>query len=154
MNEKDLFPDYEPKLTPDTVYDYLKKPNSFVFEILEEVGQLNLKKLKKIVGHFNKYKIAAEKNRGGYQEGNIAIGATPDQYYPSEEEILVSELGKMIKDIIISNSKKFIDKIKKKDEIDSQTLVFNEIYFRHVDVMGSGRFFYAEKKEPKIELRI
>lgn len=154
MNEKDLFPDYEPKSTPDSVHDYLKKLDSFVFKILEEIGQLSLEKLKKIMNYFNEYKIAAEKNPGGYQEGNIAIGADPDQYYPSEEEILVSELGKMIKNIIDSNSKKDIGNIKKRDEIDSQTLVFNEIYFRHVDVMGSGRFFYAEKKEPEIELKI
>lgn len=149
-----MFPDYKPKTTSDTVYDYLRKPNSLVFKILEDIGQPSLEKLKKILDYFNKYKIAAEKNPGGYQEGNIAIGADPDQYYPSEEEILVSELGKMIKNIIDSNSKKAIDKIKKKEGIGSQTLVFNEIYFRHVDVMGSGRFFYAEEKKPEIELRI
>ncbi|MFX1304620.1 MAG: hypothetical protein ACFFBV_09760 [Promethearchaeota archaeon] len=154
MNNKDLFPDYEPKTTPDLVHDYLKKPDSFVFKILEEIGQASLDKLKSILDYFIKYKIAAEKNPGDYQEGNIAIGADPDQYYPSEEEILVSELGKMIKNIIDSNSKKNINETKKKEGIGSQTLVFNEIYFRHVDVMGSGRFFYAEKKEPKIELRI
>jgi len=154
LYEKDLFPDYEPKLTPDTVYDYLRKPDSFVFKILEEIGQPSLDKLKIIVGYFNTYKIAAEKNRGGYQEGSVAIGANPDQYYPSEEEILVSELGKMIKNIIDSNSKKKVNSITKREGINSQILVFNEIYFRHVDVMGSGRFFYAEKKEPKIELRI
>lgn len=154
MNEKELFSDYEPKTTPDTVHDYLRNPNSFVFEILEEIGQLSLEKLKIIIDYFIKYKTKAEQNPGGYQEGNIAIGADPDQYYPSEEEILVSELSKMIKIIIDSNSKKLIDKIKKKDGIISQTLKFNEVNFRHVDVMGSGRFFYAEKKKSEIKLRI
>lgn len=154
MNEKDLCSDYEPKTTPDTVHDYLRNPDSFVFEILEEIGQPSLEKLKIIIDYFIKYKTKAEHNPGGYQEGNIAIGADPDQYYPSEEEILASELGKMIKKIIDSNSKKIVDKIKEKNRINSQTLIFNEIFFRHVDVMGSGRFFYAEKKKPKIELRI
>ena len=149
-----MFSDYEPKTTPDTVHDYLRKPDSLVFEILEEISQPSLEKLKKIIDYFIKYKNKAEQNPGGYQEGNIAIGADPDQYYPSEEEILASELGKMIKKIIDSNSKKIVDKIKEKNGINSQTLIFNEIFFRHVDVMGSGRFFYAEKKKPKIELRI
>ena len=53
-----------------------------------------------------------------------------------------------------SSSKKEVEKIKKKERIRSQTLKFNEVYFRHVDVMGSGRFFYAEKKETETELKI
>jgi len=154
LNEKDLFPDYEPKVTPDTIRDYLRKPESIVFEILGEIGQPSLKKLKKILNYFKKYKKAATKNPGGYQRGNVAIGADLEQYYPSEEEILASELGKMIQSIIDSNSKKEIENIKKEDGISSQILTYNEIYFRHVDVMGSGRFFYAEKKETEIELRI
>lgn len=154
MNEKELFSDYEPKTTPDTVHDYLRNPDSFVFKILDEIAQPNLKNLIKIMNYFIKYKKEAENSIGDYQEGNIALGADPDQYYPSEEEILVSELGKMIKSIIDSNSRKDIDNIKKKDGIKSQILIFNEIYFRHVDVMGSGRFFYAEKKKSATELRI
>ena len=154
MNEKELFSDYEPKTTPDTVHDYLRNPDSFVFKILDEIAQPNLKNLIKIMNYFIKYKKEAENSIGDYQEGNIALGADPDQYYPSEEEILVSELGKMIKSIIDSNSRKDIDNIKKKDGIKSQILIFNEIYFRHVDVMGSGRFFYAEKMKSATELRI
>jgi hypothetical protein len=49
----------------------------------------------------------------------------------------------MIKTILNSNSKKEIEKFKKLKKVSSQTLFFNEIFFRHVDVMGSGRFFYA-----------
>ncbi len=60
----------------------------------------------------------------------------------------------MIKVIIDSNSKKILDRIKEKDGINSQTLIFNEIYFRDVDVMDSGRIFYAEKKKFEIKLRI
>lgn len=117
MNEKDLFPDYQPKRIPDTVYDYLKIPDSFVFKILDEIGNPSLEKLKKILDYFHEYKTKAENNPGGYQEGNIAIGADPDQYYPSEEEILVSELGKMIDNIIESSSEKEINQIKKRESI-------------------------------------
>ena len=78
MNEKDLFPDYEPKVTPDTVHDYLRKPGSIVFEILAEIGQPSLEKLKKILNYFKKYKKTAMKNPGGYQKGNVAIGADLD----------------------------------------------------------------------------
>ena len=154
MIEKDLFPDYEPKSTPDTIYDYLRKPNSFVLEILAKIGEPLLKKFKIIINYFTKYKSVSEKNPGKYQQSNIVIGADPNQYYPSEEELILSELGKMIKLILNSNSKQKVDSFRKSEEIKSQTLEFNEIIFRHVDVMGSGRFFYADKKDPKIKLKL
>ncbi len=147
MNGRDLFSDYQPKTSPDTVYDYLRKPDSKVFKILSGITPPTLKNLKSILGYFNKFKIEAEKNPGGSQQGNIALGADLDQYYPSEEEILVSELGKSIKAFIESNSKQQLEDLKEVEGISSQTLIFNEILYRHVDVMGSGRFFYAEKKE-------
>ena len=145
MNEKDLFPDYQPKKTPDTVFDYLKYPKTNIFKILDEIGHPNLEKLNLILSYFKKHKIEAKNNPGGFQKGNIAIGADLDQYYPSEEEILISELGKMLKNIVESNSKKEIKKIMLKEGVKSQKIEFSEIIFRHVDVMGSGRYFYADK---------
>ena len=147
MNGRDLFPDYQPKRSPDTVHDYLRKPDSKVFKILSEIDPPTLKNLKHILSYFNKFKIEAEQNPGGIQQGNVALGADLDQYYPSEEEILVSELGKSIKIIIESSSKQQCEDLKEIEGISSQTLIYNEIVYRHVDVMGSGRFFYAEKKQ-------
>jgi hypothetical protein len=150
MNGRDLFPDYQPKTSPDTVYDYLRVPDSKVFKILNEINPPSLKNLKNILSYFNKYKIEVEKKPGGYKSGNIALGADLDQYYPSEEEILVSELGKSIKVIIELSSIQELEDIKEEEGISSQTLKFNEIRYRHVDAMGSGRFFYAEKNEQEI----
>ena len=98
--------------------------------------------------------VEAEKHPGSYEPGNIAIGADPDQYYPSDEEILVSELGKMVYRIIQMHSKEEIERIKVKDGIKSQIISFNEIKFRHVDVMGSGRFFYADKIDKEVKFEI
>jgi len=154
MNERDSFPDYKPKTTPDTIYDYLRTPKTKIFEILTEIGEPSLAKLKLIEKYFNKYKKKAEKSPGGTQKGNISIGADFNQYYPSEEEMLVSELGNMIYQLLISNSKEDIEKTKKKEGIKTKMIEFYEIYYRHVDVMGSGRYFYAEKKEPKIQFKL
>lgn len=154
MSEKEIFPDYQPKTSPDTVNDYLRVPDTIVFKILNEINPPTLKNLKTILRYFNKYKKEAEKNPGGPQSGNVALGADPDQYYPSEEEILVSELGKSIKAIIESNSKQKCEDLKKEEGISSQTISFNEIVYRHVDVMGSGRFFYAEKEEQEIIINL
>ncbi|MBY9012276.1 MAG: hypothetical protein KGD70_07870 [Candidatus Lokiarchaeota archaeon] len=144
MDEKNLFPDYEPKITLDTLEDYLKKPSK-VYEILGEIGEPHISKLTNILIIFDKYEKKAKKKVGKVERGNVAIGADPDQYYPSDEELLVSELGKRIKQLIESYSKPQLKTIKLRYNIISRQIRFFEVSFRHVDVMGSGRFFYAEK---------
>ena len=153
MSEKKLFPNYEPKITPDSIKDYLRGPSK-VYDILAEVGELSSGNLKIIVKYFKKYVKKAIKNPGGYQKGNIAIGADFSQFYPSEEELIASELGKTIEKIVNSRSREELEKVKGQEGIKSQKIEFNEIYFRHVDVMGSGRFFYAEKRSEKKEVII
>lgn len=153
MSEKNAFPDYEPKTTPDTIEDYLSGLSK-VYDILAEVGESSSGNLKRILKYFKKYIKKAIKNPGGSRKGNIAIGADFNQYYPSEEELLASELGKMIEKIANSPSREEFEKVKVQEGIKSQKIEFNEIYFRHVDVMGSGRFFYAEKRQEKREVII
>jgi len=147
-----MFPDYEPKKTPDTIEDYLRRPST-VYEILGEIGESHISKLNNILALFNKYEKKAKKHVGKYDIGNVAIGADEYQYYPSEEELIVSELGKMIVQLIESYSRQQLKTLKLRYKIKSQQIRFFEISFRHVDVMGSGRFFYAEKatKETIIE---
>ena len=153
MNEKQLFPDYEPKKTPDVVEDYLPS-SSDVFGILNKLKPPELSKLHRLLEIFKKYEIKARENPGGFRKGNVIIGADLDQYYPSEEEIILSEIGKMIKNLIELSSPEEINAIKLKMNIKSQSITFNEIYFRHVDVMGSGRFFYAEKRNNNTIVKI
>ena len=154
MKEKDLFPDFEPKTTPDTIEDYLRTLESEVFKILGEIGAVKLENLKHIVILFEKYQKKAKKNPGQFEDGRIGLGAHLKQYTPSEEELIVSELGKMIKNIIETHPENKVEEYKKKEKIKSQIIEFNQIYFRHVDVMGSGRYFYAEKNEKKIKVRL
>ena len=151
MKEKNLFPDYQPKITPDTIEDYLRKPSQ-VYNILGEFSEPSINNLQMIISCFLDHKNAAESNPGGTQKGNIALGANEDQYYPSEEELLVSELGKLISQVTSSYSKLQMRTLKLKHQIMSQRLSYYEITFRHVDVMGSGRFFYAEKAPQEIVL--
>jgi len=153
MDEKNIFPDYEPKITPDTIEDYLRRPSK-VYEILGEIGEPHISKLNEILDLFHKYEKKAKKHVGKYEEGNVAIGADQFQYYPSEEELVVSELGKMILQLIESYSKQQLKTLKLRYKFKSQQIRFYEVSFRHVDVMGSGRFFYADKatKEMIIEL--
>lgn len=145
MNEKQLFPDYEPKKTPDVLEDYLPS-SSDVYVVLSKLKPPELGKLHRLLEIFKKYEIKSRENPGGYRKENVVLGADLDQYYPSEEEIIVSEIGKMIELLVELSSSEEINAIKLKMQINSQTISFNEIYFRHIDVMGSGRYFYAEKR--------
>ena len=83
MDEKNIFKDYVPKNTPDTIEDYLGRPSK-VYEILEELEEPNMSKLNAILSLFSTYEKKAKKNVGKFEEGNVAIGADPDQYYPSD----------------------------------------------------------------------
>ena len=153
MSDKNLFPDYEPKITPDTIEDYLRR-SSKVYDILAEVGESNSGNLKRIVKYFKKYIKKAIKNPDGTRKSNIAIRADFNQFYHSEEELIASELGKMIEKIVNSHSREEFEEVKMQEGIKSQKIEFNEIYFRHIDVMGSERFFYAEKRPEKREVTI
>ncbi len=153
MSGKNEFPDYEPKITPDIIEDYLRG-SSKVYDVLAEVGEPSSGNLKNIVKYVKKYVKKAIKNPGEYRKGNIAIGADFSQFYPSDEELIASQLGKMIEEIVNSHSREEFEKVKELEGIKSQKIEFNEIYFRHVDVMGSGRFFYAEKRPEKKEVII
>lgn len=154
MSEKDLFPDYEPKKTPDTIKDYLRYPKTKIFNILDEIGEPSIDKLNIILDLFVKYKEEAKKNPGRVENGRVYLGAELKQYVPSEEELLVSELGKLIQNIVTNHSKDELEEYKKRMKIKSQNIVFYEITFRHVDVMGSGRYFYAEKLPKKTEFNL
>ena len=71
MDPKDLFPDYLPKTTRDTVRDYLKKPSSKMFKILNEIGEPTLEKLKALLELFDIYREEAQKYPGSYRPGNV-----------------------------------------------------------------------------------
>ncbi|MFX1254923.1 MAG: hypothetical protein ACFFCZ_25155 [Promethearchaeota archaeon] len=150
-NEEDLFPDYTPKTTPDTIYDFLGGPNKSlnpkIVELLKQIPEVKLENLKQLLNLFNKYKKKAESDQGVYTTGSVWLGAPEREYHPSDAELMVSEIGLGIKLIIDSNSGEYIENCKLKAGIDSQEILFTPVKFWHVDVMGSGRFFYAKKGE-------
>jgi len=148
LNEKKNFPDYVPKKTPDTIEDYLRG-SSKVYEILTKLPNPKLENFKELLEIFEKFKKESEIHPGSIKEGNVAIGADLDQYYPSDEELIVSEIGKTIERIIRETSREQLLDYLNNMQLNIKKIEFYEIYFRHVDVMGSGRFFYSEKREEK-----
>lgn len=150
-----MFPDYQPKKTPDTIFDYGVLKGSRLAKILNKLGAkpsdivpvLKLNKLKLAVDLFKEYKPKAEKYPGRMEEGHPLLDGAKGKYVPSEEELVVSEIGKRIAGLLfnLGITKRQLDNYKKKNEIPPQELSYQEINFSHTDIMGSGRFFHAEK---------
>jgi hypothetical protein len=93
------------------------------------------------------YKRDALVNAGLYVEGNIILGANPEQYEPPKPELLASETGIRIQKIVASYTPAQIEAVLDSAGIKVTEVTFRRISFYHVDVMGSGRFFYASDPE-------
>ena len=83
---------------------------------------MNSENLKKIVKNFKKYIKKAIKCPVGSRKTKIAIEADFNQYYPSEEAILASVLGKMIEKIVNSHFREEFEKNKVQKRIKSLKL--------------------------------
>lgn len=160
MSQEDLFPDYEPKKTPDTIFDYGVPVGSKLEKVLQDLGAkptdilpiIELEKLGLAIQYFKEYTPKAEANPGTFQEGHPLIDGPKGKYVPSEEELIISEIGKMIQNLLSRETYKRIQGYKEFFKIEDQELVYQEIHFSHADFMGSGRFFFAEKMKERIRI--
>ena len=91
--------------------------------------------------------LKADANPGKTEQGHPLLDGPEGKYVPSEEELIVSEIGRRIGNILFNTniSHSQLEGYMEKNGIPHQELVYHEIHFSHSDIMGSGRFFYAEK---------
>jgi len=137
----EVFPDYEPKFSEDTVLDYRSALYSQIHELPEAVSQ----NLKALVNLLTEYKKRALNNPGRFEEGQVMLGADMNQYVPSDEECMESEIGDRIAAIAAEMSPQELRSLLKQQGIEISQMSYGKINYRHVDVMGSGRFFYADE---------
>lgn len=140
---KDRFPDYRPKETPDTLLDY--RPS-----LSGEVAALpaaRVENLKDLISALKSWSGKAAQNPGRYEEGNVALGANPKEYVPSDAELMVFEICERIRQIVLNTDSVTLSNTIKEQKVKVRQIIYKHFTFRHVDVMGSGRFFYAS--EPK-----
>ena len=112
MGQDGMFPDYQPKNTLDIIFDYGVDPDSRLDEVLNELGvkredlipTMVLEKLESAIELFKQYKPLAEENPGKFIEGNPILGAPELEYKPSEDELIVSEIGKLIQKLMFNES--------------------------------------------------
>ena len=146
---ENMFPDYVPKRTPDTVIDFRPELSQEIYHLPAATTE-NFPTLLRL---FIDYQQRATNNPGHWIDGNVILGAKPREYQPSSEELLISEIGDRLRTILHTSPEEQIQKLLKKERISIYKIEYTRFTFTHVDVMGSGRFFYVDTIE-KIQIDI
>lgn len=134
-----MFSDYQPKLSEDTVQDYrpgLAGKLALLPPVTDET-------FTEAVFSVRMRHLDALAKPGTWQDGNMPLGADRREYAPSDEELLAGELGARISAFVRDLSREEVLMAWKGSHIHPPTVAYDHFNFRHVDVMGSGRFFYA-----------
>ena len=110
---------------------------------LGDLPQIRLDDLTGAILQLGELNRTALQSPGRWENGNIALGADPDQYVPSDAELLAGEYGDRLT--------AFLDGLSADQIAGAWTgrarmpgpLSYRRFDFRQVDVIGSGRFYYA-----------
>ncbi len=141
--EIENFPDYTPKLTPDVATDYMPE----IAEIISDLPASSPGNFMKLLELFRIYSQKAKDNPGEWVEGNMILGAREREYRPTSDELILAEIGNRLQTVMKILPDREIHKALKKLKIKPGDLEYNRFSFIHLDVMGSGRFFYVDKIE-------
>jgi hypothetical protein len=141
---EEMFPDYRPKLGPDTIADY-RQAQGMAPAALPEAS---LASLPELLVALEKAWARAKAEPGKWEEGNVALGAEPKEYAPSEAELDVVELGERIRAVLDGLEAGAVKGALAVAGVGTTEVEVLDVEIRHVDVMGSGRFFYATEPKP------
>jgi len=130
---------YTPKMTPDTVLDYRPR----IVRRYESLPPRTVKALPQLVRTFQEIKAAASKQRGRWVSGMTNLGANPREYRPTDAELLLSVVGNRIRSLVSRGSLGEITRILSSTGVKADKISYHHFDFRHADVMGAGRYFYA-----------
>jgi len=135
------FGDYQPKRSPDTALDF-RSSLARDFEALPPAEAASLPELLHLL---EAQQQKARKSPGTFVDGNVILGAPPREFQPSDEELVESELGDRVARAAAAAPAAEVEAILKRANITLRSISYRAITIEHVDVMGSGRFFYASE---------
>ncbi len=140
-----VFGDYQPKLTPDSATDYMPS----IAETLDSLPSATEENIVVLAQEFIKYQKLVSKNPGEWIEGNVILGAKPKEYKATKDELILNEIGNRMNEVLKNTDYKILQKQLKDAGIKQDKFEYTNFTFIHMDVMGSGRFFYVENMEKK-----
>jgi hypothetical protein len=133
---------YTPKTSPDTVLDYRAR----LAGVLETLPRASLDDLPALIRALDVQQRRARVDPGTWERGNVILGAAPRQYVPSDAALLESELGERIRSVLTAASAEEVRAVLTRAGNCATQIRYRFIGIRHVDVMGSGRFWYADER--------
>ena len=117
--------------------------------VLDNLPDITLNDLKNLLKKLSQHQEKAKLKPGYIISGNPVLGLPEKEFIPSPDELIVSEIGFALKKLVESIPKEDLEQIKAKQGLATEKVItFMPILFDHSDVMGSGRFFYAERIDP------
>ena len=135
------------KDTPDTVTDYRASVEGDVGS-LPPVGNAPA-----LAAAFVDWKTRAASNPGAYEQGQVQLGADPQEYRPSDAELVAAEAGDRLAAALQGADDATKATVAATLGDAPEARVYRRFDYRHSDVMGSGRYFYASKpKEAALPL--
>ena len=141
---EEVFPDYRPKETLDTLFDY--RP-LLAFE-LSALPPPSLGTLADLLAAYLDASRRARADPGAWEAGALALGADLEEYVPSDAELVVAHIADLIAEIAAAAEPAALAGALAATGITAVELGYSRFHFRHADVMGSGRYFYASPPEP------
>ncbi|MDH3232398.1 MAG: hypothetical protein OEQ29_02655 [Alphaproteobacteria bacterium] len=130
---------YTPKMTPDTVLDYRPR----IARQFKRLPPRSIKSLPELFRTFQQMKAATAKRRGRWVAGMTNLGANAREYRPTDAELLLAVVGNRIRSLVRRGSLGEITSVLARTGIKTGQISYHQFDFRHADVMGAGRYFYA-----------
>ena len=128
---------YSPKTTADTVTDY--RPG-----VAGEIGALpSASDAPALARAFLQWNSRAQGSPGAMEAGAIQLGADEQQYKPSDAELVAAEAGDRLSAALSGADQATKDAVTAVLGPDASVRAYKRFEYRHSDVMGSGRYFYA-----------
>ena len=143
----DLAAGYTPKDTPDTVVDYRSS-------VAGDINALPpVSNAPALATAFVDWKARAAASPGAYEQGQVQLGADPQEYRPSDAELVAAEAGDRLAAALQGADDGTKASVAATLGDAPEARVYRRFDYRHSDVMGSGRYFYISKpKEAALPL--
>ncbi|HOY77772.1 MAG TPA: hypothetical protein PLN33_08190 [Hyphomonadaceae bacterium] len=102
---------------------------------------------------FADWKARAASAPGAYEQGQVQLGADPQEYNPSDAELVAAEAGDRLSAALRGADDATKAAVAATLGDAPEARVYRRFDYRGVDVMGSGRYVYASKpKEAALPL--
>jgi hypothetical protein len=130
---------YTSKDTADTVLDYRSSVSG-------DIGALPpVSDAAGLAAAFVGWKAKAAASPGAYEQGAVQLGADPQEYRPSDAELVAAEAGDRLAAALQGADDATKAAVAATLGDAPEARVYRRFDYRHSDVMGSGRYFYASK---------